>query len=87
MLDYIHHLDDGRISSIATVIVSKLSTCLLAGERHVLTSVALGAVWSAFHKMRDSREIVDAWSAFVTSNIPAMHPLQRARTCTANFAG
>ena len=73
MLDYIHHLDDGRISSIATVIVSKLSTCLLAGERHVLTSVAFGAVWSAFHKMRDSREIVDAWSAFVTSNIPATH--------------
>ena len=71
LLDHIQHLDHGRVEGIAHLITSHLDTCLLAGKKHKLPSVAQGAVWSAFHRLRLKQDIRHAWKSFVVINLPA----------------
>ena len=61
MLDYISKLKSDSVVNIAISLVSHLNACLFA---HVLPSVALGAVWSTFHRLRSSQDILQPWTAF-----------------------
>lgn len=75
LLQSIQHLAHDRIQGIAVRIISELDSCLLARKKHKLPSVAQGAVWSAFHKLRLRQDILHAWNVFIISNIPtaALH--------------
>ena len=64
MLDYISKLKSDSVVNIAISLVSHLNACLFAGKRHVLPSVALGAVWSTFHRLHSSQDILQPWTAF-----------------------
>ena len=72
-LDYISNLETGCLTSISVTLTTELNACLLASKKYILPSVALGAVWSSFHKIRSSHTIIQAWSTFVTTNIPSTH--------------
>jgi hypothetical protein len=71
LLCHVQCLDNKRVEGIADYIISRLNTCLLAGKRHKLPSVAQGAVWSAFHKLRLEQDIQHAWKSFVTTDLPS----------------
>ena len=67
MLDYISKLKGDFVVKIAISLVSHLNVCLVAEKRHVLSSEALSAVCSAFHRLHNSQDILQAWTAFVTN--------------------
>ncbi len=73
LLEYMQHLEKGKVTGIAVFLLSELSACLGAGNRHKLPSLAQAAVWSAFHKLRARTDIMQAWTAFVTSKIPTTY--------------
>ena len=56
-----HH----ELDSIAVLLLTEVGKCLQAGKKHKLPSIAEAAVWTAFHRMRNRDDIVQAWTAFV----------------------
>ena len=57
----------------AITLVTKCNTCLLAGKRHKLPSVSHAAVWSAFHRIRAGKDIIEEWKKFVSSTVLLSH--------------
>lgn len=74
LLQAIQHLQSDSVANIAIRLVSEVNTCLYAGKRHKLPSMAQGAVWSAFHQLRGKQALLQAWTGFVEPIAP--------RTCS-----
>lgn len=76
LLECIKHLDTVCVTNIAILVVSESNICLLAGKRHNLPSVAQAAVWSAFYRLRERKDILQAWTKFIEANIPVAHRIE-----------
>lgn len=80
MLQIIASLEKTVISDIAACMALNLSKCILAASKHKLSSAVQAATWSAFHRLRSNKDILDSWSYFITTNIPALHQ-QECQLC------
>ena len=73
LLQDIKHMDHDLVVDISHLLISKVNICLHAGKKHKLPSLAQGAVWSAFHKLRIwNSDLKKAWTAFISGN-PLSH--------------
>lgn len=51
------------LTGVATSLTSKVYSCIAIGDQYKLPSVAQSKIFSAFHKLRTSRDIKEIWSA------------------------
>ncbi len=63
-------LQDQQIDSIAVVLLTQLGSCLYAGKKHRLPSLAEAAVWTAFQRMRNGEEIMGEWKKYIEASSP-----------------
>ena len=55
------------VTEVALFLVTKLYACLVCGDKYKLPSVALGCMWSSFHKVRNNDAVSRVWSTFITT--------------------
>lgn len=53
-----------ELDNIAVLLLSELNKCIMMGRKHKLPSLAHGAVWSAFHELRNRTDIITTWKEF-----------------------
>ena len=65
ILEKVFELEEREIIEVSIVLVDKVGTCIIAGKKTKLPSVAQAQIWTSFHKLRFNPEIKKAWSVFV----------------------
>ena len=79
LLNFLASMQNESVADISITLISMINNCVVVGSRHILPSVARGAVWSAFHQLRSRDTIKQLWNTFVSSQAPeayrAEHPL------------
>ena len=58
------------VAEVATMLLPRLSQCIAVGSKHKLPLIAQGAVWSAFHQLRQDEQLNKSWNAFISKEVP-----------------
>ena len=55
------------VAEVATMLLPRLSQCIAVGSKHKFPQ---GAVWSAFHQLRQDEQFNKSWNAFISKEVP-----------------
>ena len=64
LLDKVCQMDEGEVDEIATLLVSRIINCIIAGNKLKLPSAARAYIWASFHQLRCNQEIKERWGNF-----------------------
>lgn len=67
VLTLLHYtLQSSDVSAISVLLLSRIHDCiLLSKKKHLLPSCTQSAMWNAFHRLRGSDDVLNAWSKFL----------------------
>ena len=70
LFEAIEKMKHEKITSIAVPLVTKVSACFDAGNKHKLPSTAQACVLSTFHQLRGNKELKQMWITSMLQFIP-----------------
>ena len=86
-LNFLASMDPKSVADVSITLITMLNDCLEVGSRHVLPSVARGAVWSAFHQLRNCDALKQPWNLFITSYVPEAYQVEHPLALQLIVAG
>ena len=87
LLNFLASMDPKSVADVSITLITMLNNCLEVGSRHVLPSVARGAVWSAFHQLRNCDALKQPWNLFITSYVPEAYQVEHPLALQLIVAG